>query len=241
MRKNPPLYQTVRDRLLERIGNGELSVGDRLEPEIELAGSYGVSRATMRSAIRDLVQASLLVRRPGIGTMVVRSRPRVTASGLSELIGTFAGTVADSQLLVLDSSMKPASDEAAGRLGTQPGSNLLRVYTICKSAGQPVAICETWLAAGTGISPAEPHVAPIYDLLEKTYGRRISHGDDAVTAVLAKGETARLLDVRSGSPLISIERVAFDGGGAPLLYSRAQFLSENYTYRVTLARDVHSA
>ena len=240
MRKNPPLYQTVRDRLLERIGTGELNVGDRLEPEIELASDYGVSRATMRSAIRDLVQAGLLVRRPGVGTMIVRSRPRVTASGLADIMGVFAARLEDAQLLVLDSSIKPASFEAAEKLGAEPGSKLLRVFTICKSAGQPVAICETWLPAESGISPAEPHVAPIYDLLEKTYGRRISHGDDSVSAVLAKGETARLLDVKNGSPLISVERVAYDGAGAPLLYSRAQFLSENYRYQVTLARDVQA-
>lgn len=241
MRKSPPLYQTVRDRLLERIGSGELQVGDRLEPEVELASNYGVSRATMRSAIRDLVQAGLLVRRPGVGTMIVRSRPRIKASGLTELVGNFAANLDDPQLLVLDSSVKPASEEAAGHLDTEPGSKLLRVLSICKSAGQPVALCETWLAPGIGISPAEPRVAPIYDLLEQTYGKRISHGDDSVTAVVATGDTARLLDVRSGSPLISIERVAWDGGGAPLLYSRAHFLGEKYSYRVTLTRDVHPA
>ena len=241
MRKTPPLYQTVRDRLLDRIGSGELGVGDQLEPEIELAASYGVSRATMRSAIRDLVQQGLLVRRPGIGTMIVRDRPQVQTSALEDLVGPLADSLEDAQVLVLDSSLQPAPAEVAVALGCTPGIRLLRVYSVCKSAGEAVALCQTWLSQDSRVSAAEPRVAPLYDLLEQTYGLRISHGDDSVGAVAAKGDAARLLGVRTGTPLVSVNRIAYGGNGEPLLFSQAQFNSSSYRYAVTLVRPTAQA
>mgnify|MGYP000925369401 CR=1 FL=1 len=238
MRKTTPLYQTVRNRLLERIGSGELGVGDRLEPEIELAQSYGVSRATMRSAIRDLVQDGLLIRRPGVGTMIVRTRPQVRSSALEDLVDPLAARLQDAQVLVLDSSPRPAADEVAAALRCEAGTKLLRVFSICKSGSEPVALCQTWLSPKLEVSAAEPRIAPLYDLLEQTYGLRISHGDDSVGAVAAKGDAARLLLVRAGTPLVSVDRIAYGGDGTPLLYSQAQFRGESYRYAVTLARDV---
>lgn len=241
MRKNPPLYQAVRDRLLKRIGSGELKVGDHLEPEIELADTYGVSRATMRSAISDLVQSGLLVRRPGVGTLIVRSSPRVRSTGLFELMSGFAEATEGAQVLILDSGNQKPTAAVSEAMELPRTAKMLRIYALCKAADVPVAVCETWLPEDLGISPAEPRVAPLYDLLEQTYGKRISHGQDTVTAVSATGDTAGLLGVPEGSPLISIERVAYDGNGAPLLYSRSQFRSEAYSYTVTLTRDSHAA
>jgi len=60
----------VRDAILAMIGDGELSEGDRLPPERDLANHFGVSRTTLRDAIRELELLGYLNVRQGDGTVV---------------------------------------------------------------------------------------------------------------------------------------------------------------------------
>lgn len=60
----------MRDALLDRIREGELGEGDRLPPERELATDFGVSRTTLRDAIRELELLGYLEVRQGDGTVV---------------------------------------------------------------------------------------------------------------------------------------------------------------------------
>jgi DNA-binding FadR family transcriptional regulator len=64
------LVQTVIARLEELISSGEWPVGSRIPPEPELVRALGVSRNTVREAVRALVHAGLLDPRPGDGTYV---------------------------------------------------------------------------------------------------------------------------------------------------------------------------
>lgn len=241
MRKNPPLYQTVRDRLLRRITSGELGVGDQLEPEVELADTYGVSRATMRSAIRELVGKGLLVRRPGVGTQVVRSTPVVEPSRLDELLESFANDTPGARVLILDAGVTTAPEEVATAMQLDAGSKLLRVHSICKAGDEVLASGQTWVSPSVGVSASEARTAPLYSLVEQTYGHAISHGRDSISAQQSRGETGRLLGVRAGTLLVVVERIAYDGSGAPVLFSQVQFRSGSYRYQVTLPRAIVSA
>jgi GntR family transcriptional repressor for pyruvate dehydrogenase complex len=60
-------------RLREMIQRGELRPGDRLPPERDLARMFGVSRPTLRAAIRTLSAVGVLHSRQGAGTFVVKS------------------------------------------------------------------------------------------------------------------------------------------------------------------------
>src|SRR3954449_12369838 len=70
-REGEPRYAAVANDLIARMQNGEFPVGSVLPPELELAAGYGVSRHTMREALRRLDQAGLLSRRRRAGTQVL--------------------------------------------------------------------------------------------------------------------------------------------------------------------------
>ena len=63
-----PLNQQVRAILLSQIANGEIRVGDKLPTEAVLCSQFGVSRVTVRLALKELSEEGLLDRRPGRGT-----------------------------------------------------------------------------------------------------------------------------------------------------------------------------
>lgn len=64
------VYQAVIDQIIEMIREDEIRVGEKLPPERELAEQFGVSRASMREALRVMETMGLLERKPGGGSIV---------------------------------------------------------------------------------------------------------------------------------------------------------------------------
>ena len=65
-----PLYQQVKDLLIERLIGGYWRPGDLLPSEMQLAEQLGVSQGTVRKALDEMTAGNLLVRRQGRGTYV---------------------------------------------------------------------------------------------------------------------------------------------------------------------------
>jgi len=77
------VIDTAITRIRDRIAAGDLAPGDRLPPEAELAALLGVSRNSLREAVRALIQANVLDVRRGDGTYVTSLEPQLLLSGLS--------------------------------------------------------------------------------------------------------------------------------------------------------------
>jgi DNA-binding GntR family transcriptional regulator len=68
-----PLYLQIKNWLLNKIGLGELSDGDAIPSEAQLAEALGVSRGTVRQALYELRMEGYIVREKGRGSFVERS------------------------------------------------------------------------------------------------------------------------------------------------------------------------
>ena len=101
VRKIKPAYQQVADQLRDLIISGELGPGDRLPIEGQLSTTFGVSRSTVREALRSLSAQNLVYTSRGVagGTFISETSPRVLSgyleTGLSLLNGSDAITSAE--------------------------------------------------------------------------------------------------------------------------------------------------
>lgn len=88
-----PAYQQVADQLLELILSGQLAAGHRLPSEAELALSFGVSRSTVREALRVLASRDLIETTRGAagGTFVRRVELSQVSDYLETSIGLMSG------------------------------------------------------------------------------------------------------------------------------------------------------
>ena len=68
--KKAPLYQQLYDAILNKVRSGEYQVGEKIPSEEQLMTIYGVSRVTVRNAIKQLVDENILIKRHGKGTFV---------------------------------------------------------------------------------------------------------------------------------------------------------------------------
>jgi GntR family transcriptional regulator len=117
------------------------SAGDRLPSEPDLAKTLGVSRATLREAMRTFEAQGLIRRRQGSGTFVVGQVPVLEAGlELLESLETMADrlglevTVSDLHVEVLG-----AEEEVARELGVAPGTPVTRVRRVMREEARPVA------------------------------------------------------------------------------------------------------
>src|ERR671917_746280 len=120
-----PLYHQAARLLEEAIEDGRLPRGSKLESELDLAKRLGISRPTMRMAIKQLVDKGLLMRRRGIGT-IVAPNPVRRAVALTSLYDDLkaAGREPRTQVLSLERVLCPP--DVAEHLGLGTTAPVLR-------------------------------------------------------------------------------------------------------------------
>jgi GntR family transcriptional regulator len=205
-----PLYAQVRERLIERIRSGEWKPGQLIANEFEIAAEFGVSQGTARKAIGDLASEGLVVRRQGRGTFVVEHTP---AHVLFRFFNVFdeAGeaVIPDSRDVKVASAVADGEERKA--LGLDLNARVVRISRTRTREGAPlmtetIALPEA-LFPGLAEQPQMPNT--LYDLFQKAYGVLVTRTDDRLSAVAADAETAAILAISPGAPLLRIDRIAF--------------------------------
>ena len=122
--KNGTTAEEVVVRLRDMIHNGELSPGDRLPPERDLAKLLGVSRPTLRAGIRSLATVGILQSRQGAGTFVAERHESPTLDGsplrmLSALHGFTSDEMFEARLALEMSIAGMAAERATSTTGSK--------------------------------------------------------------------------------------------------------------------------
>lgn len=154
----PPLYKgspqevagtTYHSRLSEifreKIYSREWKANSKIPSEHQLMDQYGLSRGTVRHAIKTLVDEGLLVQRHGKGTFV-------TEFGISHPAGirpiSFAQSLRDQGkdfiTLVLDKKVLPAPADVARELEMGEGDEALFLRRVRLVEGVPLICQESW-------------------------------------------------------------------------------------------------
>src|SRR5213593_2918819 len=170
-----PRSVQVRETLTQRIGQGLLPAGSRLPSEPALATELGVSRATLREALRALESEGLVRRMWGAGTFVADGR-RVINSLDANFGVTDAIRAAGMRAGIEQArhSMEPATVAEAARLELQPGSDVLVVERVRTADGKPIVLSRDILPGR--LIAKRPEIADqmltrsIYEVLERELG-----------------------------------------------------------------------
>jgi DNA-binding GntR family transcriptional regulator len=229
-----PLYFQVSRQIEAAIEAGELAPGDRLENEISLADRWGLSRPTMRRAIQELVDKGLLVRRRGIGTQVVHGRVK-RPMDLTSLFDDLARSDQKPATTVLERELVPAPAGVAERLGVPAGTQVLHLERLRSARSEPLAVMRNWLPADLApILTAEAlESRGLYELMRGT-GVHLRIATQRIGARGATAPEARLLTLRKGAPLLTMERVTYDGSGRAVELGSHVYHAETYSIEMTV-------
>lgn len=233
-------YKELRQRLEQEIVEGVYRVGDKFPTDFELRERFGVSRHTVREALRALQEEGVLERQPGSGT-VVRAMPTrdvyaQTVNSLDELSEYAADTVFD----VRQEGLVTAREGLAQLLGVKSGGRWLRL------AGVRRFRAEGRLASWSELFVAEEYAAvredvrkgggPIYDHIARRFGVLVSEVEQRVSAVKTPAEMADVLGLEPGEPSLMVRRRYFATSDAPFEISLNLHPGDRYAYTARLTR-----
>ena len=228
------VYLVLRDRIL----TGVFASGARLPNEHDLAEAHGVSRVTVRRALAELEHERLIERRPSAGTRVVyqpSSAPIVAniAGVLTNL--TEMGRQTNVKLLAFDYVEGNAQITAALKLDGR--TELQRSVRVRAMAREPFSYLTTHVPASIGrtFTRAELASQPMLKLLERA-GVKVEHATQRIGAGLATPTVAKALHVKTGSPLIELQRVVFDRSGKGVEHLHALYRPDRYSIAIDLIR-----
>jgi GntR family transcriptional regulator len=232
LRDARPLPVQVADRLRERISAGEWPPGSRLPSEHELAVEYGVSRPTVRSALRRLAAAGLLRVRHGAGTFVT-AHGRGIRAGLQQLRST-SRVIAEQghtcQVVYRTRELRRATAEEAARLESTARPRVVVLERCFLSDEEVVAFEHALVDADLlpeDLDPAEIS-GSVFEFLEP----RGLLPDQAVATVSAVHDPGVGWGPgRPDPPLyLCLEQVQYLPGGEPLSWSRTWFVQAKFVF-----------
>jgi GntR family transcriptional regulator len=232
-----PLYIRAEEALVALLDSGAYRPGDQLPPELELAQQLGISRSTLREAMRTFEERGLITRRQGVGTFVNEPSHLIIDSGLETLesVDTLVRrrgiTIQTKNLQVKE---KPATRDLAHSLGVAEGTPLTIVTRTKVAARQPVAYMVDSLPAAI-VSAGEMRAGFQGSVLDYLLGRSdltLSHARADIFPVCADEHQAAYLDIEPGTPLLLLEETLYTVTGEAIGFSRNYFVPEFFKFHV---------
>jgi GntR family transcriptional regulator len=228
-----PLYRQIKALITENLISGEWAPGAAIPSEMELASRYGVSQGTVRKAIDELAAENIVVRRQGKGTYVathfeetgkLRFLRLVAADGSKDLL--------DNRLLSCERSK--ATAQIASLLDIKAGSAVIDIKRLLLFARKPQILDHIILplASFKGVTAEriEAFNGSMYRMYEKLLGVHMVRSEERLTAVGADANVAAALNLKTGTPLLSIERVSYTYGDKPMEWRLGLCLTDDHHY-----------
>ncbi len=210
--------------------------GERLPAEPDLSRRLGVSRATLREAMRSFEGQGLIRRRQGVGTFVT-GNSRVMDTGL-EVLESIEALAQKIGLVVSMGDLHirtiQASDVQAEALSVPPGTELVEVSRVILTENRPVAFLIDVLPEDI-LTPSELETGftgSVLDFLLKRGTPPLDHSLSEVRGLPAAPEVARLLQIQRGDALIQFTARLYTVSGRVVDFSTSFFLPGYFRFHI---------
>lgn len=228
-RKNvTSLYQQIATRLREEAMNGAYGTSGKLPSEAQLCERFGVSRITVRQALDRLEEEGTVERKQGKGTYVAGKRVRHGLDALRSFHDSLVLQGLEPEMRLLSIETVAVPEHLRGRFVEQDCVLLRRLHLV---DGQPIALGASYLPRAIETLARDVIACqPNYALLGAINGKGVAHADIAIRAQAAAREVARVLKIRSGSPLLVMTRTSSFSNGACCDFSTFHICPERYEF-----------
>ena len=232
-----PLYQRLRDEILDKITRGEWRPDEAIPTEQELTQLYGIATGTVRKAVEVLVSEGLLVRIQGKGTFV--RRPSFDSSlfrFFRHLMVNGERRIPEARILARNLAQPPAAVTEKLKIG--PKAQAIRLDRLRRIEDSVVLVEEIWLPQKPFAKLLKIGLDEFGNLLYPFYaevcGQSIASARETLTVESADREAAKRLGIAEGKPIVVIERLALGYDQEPLEWRRSYGSAETFRYQIDI-------
>ena len=226
-----PLYQKVRDTILEQITSGKYAPHCRIPSENELSEMYSVSRVTVRKALEALEKDGFLERVQGSGTFVSVPRIAKNLANITSFHQTCLMMGLEPSIRVIRTDVAGIAKDEEGLFSHHRGDRILEVTRLCLADNEPVMLEKNRYAPELIWLRNENLSGSIYEHL-KAHGIAPDHGSHEISLCYASEEEAHLLQTSVGEALLFVSEVIRDAKGRVLQISRQYVRGDRFTFRI---------
>ena len=231
-----PLYQQIKELVLQSLQAGEWKPGDLIPSEFELAARFKVSQGTVRKAIDELAKEHLLVRRQGKGTFVATHAEQQVQFRFLKLKPDHPATVSQgpAERHIIDCQRLRAPADVARALSLRTSDMVYRVRRVLSFDGVPTIFEDIWLPGATfkGLTAERlsKDTRPMYAMFESDFGIRMVRAQERLRAILPSEDVCDFLKVSTNTPLLQVERMSFTYHDSPMEWRIGVYRTDNRHY-----------
>lgn len=234
----PKLHGRVAEDLIRRIRGGEWPVGSTLPSEKTLSEQAGVSRHTLRHALKTLQERGFVQLHQGAASKVIScTQPRVYSQDFNTLRDVLrypSNTLRDNKLeryVECDKALQPT-------LKAPIGSSWYHIGAVRRDEQSALALAWTdiyILGKFARVTKLKNHPREmVFEQIERHFGVAIDRAEVEIQASSLSRDHARQLDVPAGTPCLVIVRRYFDSTGEPFEVTVTRHVENRFTFTMEL-------
>jgi GntR family transcriptional regulator len=230
-----PRYMEIAGELRESIMVGDFANGGQFPTETELCKRYGLSRFTVREALRRLQVEGLISRKRGSGTTVQPAAARGGAlhqqlSNIGEILQYGRG----SEVTYLEQDSGPLPTVVAEQISEDISGTWRRFHGVRRISNDapPLAATDAFFheRLGDAVDRIDLAAGTMFSQIEQLAGVRIGKITQDIQAVAADKIVAGQLGIRKGDPVLRILRCYLDPKGAAFEISVSHHPGDRFAY-----------
>lgn len=240
LKEGIPLHKQISNWLKQEISSGELERNEKLPSENELSDKFDVSRVTVRRALQTLENEQLIYRCQGLGSFVSDQRTHQSFSFLNDFSEELAGSGLNptSEVISFGNENIEGRKDILSYLEIKNKEIAVKLERIRLGDGEPIAFDQTWMPVFYGqlIENFDLAENTIFNILEKEFEIPIDKGCYRLEAALADEELSKHLNVKSGTPLLLINRIAYTIHDKPVYFQKRYYRNDRIVFEIMTER-----
>ncbi len=234
-----PLYYQLGTILREKILSGAYALGDQLPTEADLVADYGVSRITVRQALKTLEEEKLIRREAGRGTFVTGFPGVPDTIQMEDTLDDLMSMGQATSVKLLDLRRVACTRQDTEVFGVGVEEQVTQCVRLRQHHEIPYSYIVNRLPTkiAEGLEDEDWRRGSIMCAVEKRLDLRLRVADQSIRATLADAPLAKLLETRIGAALLSVDRVVRTDDGRAVARVHTYYRSDIYALNVHLNRD----
>lgn len=234
-----PLYYQFKQGLKNLIQDGTFQVNEQIPTENEFCEALGISRPTVRQALKELIQEGLLTRRKPLGTFVCA--PKIDSYFFEQLASfndemRMIGLTPSTNVLSKETIV--AAKDITDALQLPNNAKVLHLKRLRFANNEPMVVLDTYLPSSLfpTLEQEDFITNSLYALLEQKYNCSIQSVNRTIEATLADDSTAKLLSIPKKSAVCMCTTVSYNQQETPIEYSIALYRGDRHKFSLKLVK-----
>lgn len=218
-----PAYYRLQEALRRKIEDGQWKPGEAIPSERLITEEYQISVGTVKKALGNLVDEGYLHRVQGKGTFVGKSILRQESLRYYRMVRDFGDEMANLAVKLIGIKAVRGFDPANRFLGLSKDDELFELKRLFSLAEKPVVSAVSYIPQALfrdfdRLDAADFEKSTFYEVIERKYGLPTIRNQELFGAAPADTETARVLKIEKGAPVLTIEMLSYTYKNVPYEY-----------------------